>query len=67
MTAASRLRAAQRRYEAAEAKSDKAREARNAAVRDAAAGGMTYRQIAAVTGLSVQRVAQVAKPRAAGR
>ena len=60
MSHESRLRAAQRRLEAAEASYEKARAARNAAIREAVAGGMTYREIAAVTGLSVQRVAQIA-------
>lgn len=49
-------RRAQRDYERGRAD---AAAARAAALREAAAAGLTYRQIAAATGLSHQRVAQI--------
>jgi hypothetical protein len=48
--------------EAAERDYERRRLERNEAIRAAAAGGMTYRAIPQVTGLSVQRVGQIAKP-----
>jgi hypothetical protein len=57
----SRLEAAQRRYEAARASYERRRLERNEQIRAAVAGGLTYRRIGELTGLSVQRVQQIAR------
>ena len=62
-----RLRKAQLALDRASRTYEDATLARNRAVKDAVAAGWTYRRIAAVTGLSQQRIAQIAKsPRQEG-
>jgi hypothetical protein len=54
------LRKAEARYQRAYGRAEEAREARNAAVRNALAEGMTHAQIAEATGLMRSRVGQIA-------
>jgi DNA-binding NarL/FixJ family response regulator len=57
---ATELREAEARYQRAFARSEHAREERNAAVSRALAEGWTHAQIAAATGMSRARVGQLA-------
>lgn len=57
------LRKAAARYERASARSEDAREARNAAIREALADGWTHAEIAEATGLTRARVGQIALTR----
>lgn len=59
MTAAE-LRKVEADYRAASTRFEKVREARNDAVREAAAQGMTHAQIAEATGLTRSRIGQIA-------
>lgn len=54
------LRKAETAYRAATQRREQAREARNAAVREALLEGMTHAQIAEATGLTRSRVGQIA-------
>jgi hypothetical protein len=58
--AARKLRAAERSYQRAAARAEELREARNQAIRDALAAGLTHRQVADATGLTHGRVGQLA-------
>jgi hypothetical protein len=60
MTAAE-LRKAEARYQRAFARSEAAREARNAAVKAALAEGWTHARISKATGLTRSRVGQIAQ------
>jgi hypothetical protein len=55
------LRKAEARYQRAFARSEAARESRNAIVREALAAGWTHAQIAQATGLTRGRVGQLAQ------
>jgi hypothetical protein len=57
---AEELRQAEATYRAAADRAEHAREARNAAVRQALAEGWTHAQIAEVTGLTRGRIGQIA-------
>lgn len=57
---ADELRGAERKYQRDHARAEKSRAARNKAVCDALAEGMTHAQIAAATGLTRARVGQIA-------
>jgi cell division protein FtsL len=57
------LRATEARYQRAFARSETAREERNAAVRQAIEAGWTHSQIAKATGLTRARVGQIALQR----
>jgi transcriptional regulator with XRE-family HTH domain len=54
------LRKAEAVYRAAMHRREQAREARNAAIRQALSAGMTHAQIAEATGLTRSRVGQIA-------
>jgi len=54
------LKDAEAAYRAASAVAEQAREARNAAVRDALADGQTHAQVARETGLTRGRIGQMA-------
>lgn len=53
------LRKAEARYQRASRRSEEAREARNALVREALAAGWTHQQIADATGLTRGRIGQI--------
>lgn len=53
------LTQATRRYRAAQAKAEEARSALYEAIREASAGGQSYRSIAEETGLSFPRIQQI--------
>lgn len=58
---ADELRKAEARYQRAFARSEAAREARNALVREALTAGWTHAQVAQATGLTRGRVGQMAQ------
>lgn len=55
------LQRAEAAYRSAAQRAEQAREARNAAVRQAIADGMTHAEIARITGLTRARVGQLAE------
>lgn len=57
------LRKTEARYQRATRRSEQAREARNAAVREALSAGWTHARIAEATGLTRGRVGQIAMTR----